>query len=150
MGVSPVRRLYATTDGWVMVAAPERDTEALARLKAAAAATDLEARFASLTAAQAIALAETAGIPAAKVALDNRDPYLDDPENRRTQLSIRHDHPTFGHFDHPGKFIDFADLPNRFVRPPPTIGQHTREILAELGLDAPAIDALAAEGVVAA
>ena len=43
----------------------------------------------------------------------------------------------------------FSKSPVSYRRPPPLLGQHTREVLGELGLDAAAISALAAAGVIA-
>jgi formyl-CoA transferase len=41
-----------------------------------------------------------------------------------------------------------SDTPATVRRPPPTLGEHTDEILGELGLDAAAIAKLRAEKVV--
>ena len=44
--------------------------------------------------------------------------------------------------------IRMAKSPVSYRRPPPMLGQHTREVLGELGLDEAAISALAAAGVI--
>ena len=44
--------------------------------------------------------------------------------------------------------VDMSDTPAQYLRPPATLGQHTDEILAELGLGADAIAALHAQRVV--
>lgn len=49
---------------------------------------------------------------------------------------------------YPGPFVKFSKTPIRFRRRPPTLGEHTREVLAELGVDAAAFDRLQKEGVV--
>jgi len=45
--------------------------------------------------------------------------------------------------------VTFSDTPVRIDRPPPRFGEHTREILTELGFEAAEIDELHAAGVVA-
>jgi crotonobetainyl-CoA:carnitine CoA-transferase CaiB-like acyl-CoA transferase len=43
----------------------------------------------------------------------------------------------------------FSETPVEYTVPPPTLGQHTQEILQDLlGMDCAAVDALAAIGVV--
>jgi crotonobetainyl-CoA:carnitine CoA-transferase CaiB-like acyl-CoA transferase len=43
----------------------------------------------------------------------------------------------------------FSGTPVEYNVPPPTLGQHTHEILQELlGMDRQAVDALAAKGIV--
>jgi formyl-CoA transferase len=43
----------------------------------------------------------------------------------------------------------FSATPIAYATPPPTLGQHTREVLGGiLGLSAAELDALAAEGVI--
>lgn len=44
--------------------------------------------------------------------------------------------------------LRFREEPLAFDRAPPTLGQHTREVLAELGFDTARVDALARDGVV--
>jgi len=41
-----------------------------------------------------------------------------------------------------------AGTPTRLRRPPPTLGQHTEEILGELGLEAAEIARLRGDGVI--
>ena len=43
----------------------------------------------------------------------------------------------------------FSETPVEYTLPPPTLGQHTREVLQDLlGMDREALDALAAKGIV--
>jgi len=48
-----------------------------------------------------------------------------------------------------GELVQFSDAPSTIERPPPLVGQHTREILEWLGHDAAEIDALHEAAVVA-
>ena len=56
------------------------------------------------------------------------------------------DHPTEGAFRQIRPPVDFADTPASIHRHVPNIGEHTRELLAEAGLDPAQIDALTADG----
>ena len=47
-----------------------------------------------------------------------------------------------------GQPLVFADTPTRDPGPPPTLGQHTDEVLRELGYDAAAMHDLRARKVV--
>jgi crotonobetainyl-CoA:carnitine CoA-transferase CaiB-like acyl-CoA transferase len=46
-----------------------------------------------------------------------------------------------------GALWSLGDLDVRLDRAPPALGEHTEEVLAEVGLDRAAIDALLAESV---
>ena len=58
------------------------------------------------------------------------------------------DHPTAGRFQTVAPFIRFMETPLAITLPPPLLGQHSREILAETGADEREIDRLIASGVI--
>jgi crotonobetainyl-CoA:carnitine CoA-transferase CaiB-like acyl-CoA transferase len=60
------------------------------------------------------------------------------------------EHPVAGKFQTVAPFIRFMETPLAITLPPPLLGQHSREILAEAGLDRTEIDRLVASGVIAA
>ena len=61
---------------------------------------------------------------------------------------VEYDHPTEGHVKAPGFPIRFSRTPSIVERGAPLTGEHSREILAEAGFDAAAIERLLASGAV--
>lgn len=56
------------------------------------------------------------------------------------------DHPTEGRLKLPAFPVNFSATPASIERHAPRLGEHTREVLGEAGLDGPAIEALLADG----
>ncbi|MCP4385095.1 MAG: CoA transferase [Hyphomicrobiales bacterium] len=73
---------------------------------------------------------------------------VDDPQVIHNGTFVEYDHPTEGRVKTPGFPIRFSKTPSEVERGAPLAGEHTREILAEAGYDAEAIEKLAAAGVV--
>lgn len=146
-GVGPMRRLYRTAQGWIVVWA---DDEQACLARAGADPDGLEGRVEAMSSPAAVALFEGFGAFATPVVLDNLDGFLDDPDNRRTGLAVEFQHPEYGRFEHLGAAWDFGDLSLDITRPPPLLGQHTLEILAEQGFAPGEIDALVEGGTVKA
>ncbi len=63
-------------------------------------------------------------------------------------LVAEYAHPTLGTLRQFGHTIGFSDTPGRIQGPPPRVGEHTQEILEELGCDRSEIDELRRAGVV--
>ncbi|MGQ3227253.1 MAG: CoA transferase, partial [Hydrogenophaga sp.] len=59
---------------------------------------------------------------------------------------IEIDHPVEGKVPNIGFAVKMGGTPQQVRRAPPLLGQHTAEVLAELGIDAPAQRELAAAG----
>jgi hypothetical protein len=87
------------------------------------------------------------GVVREPVREDQRDPFFDDAANRAAGLVATYDHPVWGRLDQPGALWTFGDLGTRIERPPPLLGQHTSEVLTEVGLTADAVAELVAAGV---
>ena len=58
---------------------------------------------------------------------------VDDPQITHNGTFVEYDHPTEGHVKTPGFPIRFTKTPSRVERGAPLTGEHTREILAEIG-----------------
>jgi crotonobetainyl-CoA:carnitine CoA-transferase CaiB-like acyl-CoA transferase len=109
---------------------------------------EIAALIATMTRAEIVALAERAGLPYAPITRPEElfdDPHLTQsgglyamtlPDGRAARLPAL------------PLELDEARLPKRLD--PPRVGSHTREILAGLGYEAAAIDALVAAGTVVA
>ncbi|HEY4397720.1 MAG TPA: CoA transferase [Acidimicrobiia bacterium] len=156
-GVDPAYRLYETQDGWVQVAAlkPEH-WDALCTtlgvdpsLDRSTAGAQLEMRFRTRTAVSWSYHLDDAGVPN-EIAIDPKggDLALFDADNERLGLVADYEHPIMGAMRQFGNTIDFSDTPHRPHRPPPRIGEDTREILASLDLDDARIADLKERGVV--
>ena len=90
---------------------------------------------------------EDAGVPAGPI-YDIRQVY-DDPQVRAREMMVETDHPVAGRTSNIGIPIKLSETPGRFQRPAPTLGQHTDEVLRELGRSNGEIAALRAQGSVA-
>ena len=73
---------------------------------------------------------------------------VDDPQIRHNGTFVEYDHPTEGRVKTPGFPIRFSRTPSKVERGAPLVGEHSRELLAEIGLDETAIDRLVESGVV--
>ena len=73
-----------------------------------------------------------------------------DPQVRHNGSLVSYRHPTEGEVTTPGFAIRFTGSPSSVRRGAPLAGEHTREILAELGVSDQQVNDLLAAGVVAA
>jgi len=106
----------------------------------------LEARFRTASTAEWMARLEAAGVPAGPIL--RYDEVFADPHVRHREMAVEVDHPRAGPSRVLGVPMKLSATPGGVRRPAPTLGQHTDEILAELGYDAAAIADLHARKVV--
>ncbi len=79
---------------------------------------------------------------------DIRQVY-EDPPVRARDMVVETDHPVAGRTSNIGIPVKLSETPGRFRRPAPTLGQHTDEVLKQLGRSDDEIAALRSRGVVA-
>lgn len=94
----------------------------------------------------ALSALDAAGVPCEPVRLDQGETFLDDPLNRSLGLVASYDNADWGELEQVGAFWDLGNLELALDRAPPALGEHTVEVLREVGLEPDAIDRIRAEG----
>jgi len=169
-GLSALYRLYETRDGWTCLAVvtdgqwqhlcramgldsllhdPRFDSPDARVEHDAELGTLLETAFAGRSAAEWSRILDDAGVPAETSSDTFALGLFDDPELIDRGWVVALDHPLVGKVEMFGHTIGFSETPGRIERPPIVVGQHTRQIMIELGYAPPVLDALIAEGVIA-
>ena len=169
MGLSALYRLYQTADGWLCLAAIDDEhwrqlcatvgrvgLAADARFATADARSEhdaaliaiLEPIFSSRAAIEWFALLDAAGVPCEISSPTFSQKLFDDPEIVGKNWVTAYQRAQIGRLEEHGLGFDFSETPGRIWGPGPLCGQHTREILAELGYSGGDIDDLCASKVV--
>jgi crotonobetainyl-CoA:carnitine CoA-transferase CaiB-like acyl-CoA transferase len=89
---------------------------------------------------------EAEGVPCAPVL--TRDQVIAHPQVLASNILMETEHPVVGRLRQTRPAARFAKTPTRFRRGAPLLGEHTGEILGELGLSRQDIDALQKSGVI--
>ena len=119
----------------------------LARLDNAAALIPLlETTFKTKPCEDWLRLLAAHDIPCARV--QTLKEFMAGPFVAHHGMARRYEHPEVGPLTLMGLPISFSQTPGRDAGPPPTLGQHTAEVLKELGYYAAAIEGLVARGIV--
>jgi crotonobetainyl-CoA:carnitine CoA-transferase CaiB-like acyl-CoA transferase len=170
LGLDPLYQLYETRDGWLQVAAlrdehwralcrvinrpdlpddPRFNTAAGRQEHRAALTAELAAAFLAESAVDWRRALDAVGVPS-EVSVETWDgeTVLFDDELVRLGLVTEYEHPVLGRLRQFGNLITFSDTPGHPDRPPPMLGQHTREVLAELGYGEMEVSDYRARGVV--
>ncbi|HYW59995.1 MAG TPA: CoA transferase [Xanthobacteraceae bacterium] len=98
------------------------------------------------TAENWLAKLKSVGVPCGKI--NSVAQALADPHTAARHMVETVVHPAIGELKMLGIPFKFSATPAAVRRPPPTLGEHTDEVLAELGMDAVAIEKLRSEKVV--
>ncbi len=98
------------------------------------------------TTAEWIAYCDSKSIPAAPVLdLAHLD---DDPHLQEVELVQVREHPSEGVYRHVADPVVYSDMSTELRHFAPRLGEHTEEILTELGMGTSAIDGLEADGII--
>ncbi len=167
-GLGALHRLYETAEGWLYLASETgKQWESLC---AALGRADLagDARFSSperradndealaLELVQAFALHEreewlrrlkAASVPYASVVEDYDNGFFSDPQAIANDMIVEHDHPTLGRLSYSKKPVVFPGSTEPPSRVTPLLGQHTAEILREVGYTEQEVADLEARGI---
>jgi crotonobetainyl-CoA:carnitine CoA-transferase CaiB-like acyl-CoA transferase len=169
-GTGALYRLYRTAaDGWICITATTEDEWRALATALGVGALVTDERFATAPARHQhrTALEETlqeafwtrpatdwssvlddAGVPN-EVPVDTDDGrlLLGDDVNVSLGLVADYEHGVLGRLRQFGQLIQLSETPGRIAGPPPMVGQHTRELLHEVGYRDADIDTLIADGV---
>jgi crotonobetainyl-CoA:carnitine CoA-transferase CaiB-like acyl-CoA transferase len=167
-GLNAFHRLYETHDGWLYVVAdtPEQHralcraldceellhehVDALAKCHPADTplAHALAKRFADLSLDDSLARLQAAGVPCAPAVSGHSELFLDDPHAAANDMVATYQHPTLGRKRVARHYIRFGHTEVVQGRPTPLLGEHTAEVLREVGFPEGVIAELYAKGVV--
>jgi crotonobetainyl-CoA:carnitine CoA-transferase CaiB-like acyl-CoA transferase len=142
-------RIYRAADGrWVAIAAVTADHRAAllreARVEDPSDLPDALERRSSTDLLAALARVE---VPAELVRVEYEQPFFDDPAIVRTRLAVSYPQARYGTLEQPGAFWDLVDMELKLDVPPPDIGEHTVQVLCELGFTDVQVEALLMNGV---
>jgi crotonobetainyl-CoA:carnitine CoA-transferase CaiB-like acyl-CoA transferase len=105
----------------------------------------LEGILRNKTVAQWVGLLQPIGVPVGPI--NNIEQVFAEPQVMNRAMQVELPHPLAGTVPLVANPIKFSATPLRYAHAPPTLGQHTWEVLAELGLDAEQCRQLAARGI---
>jgi crotonobetainyl-CoA:carnitine CoA-transferase CaiB-like acyl-CoA transferase len=157
LGFSATHRLYECEQGWLcLVLATEDDWRRFAvavgldaeeRFDDEKLAQRLEQMFRERPATEWFELLDAAGVPCEVCDPNFALQLHDDPEMVDRGWVVSYRHPFVGKLDQIGVPYDFSETAARVQGPPLVVGQHSRDILRELGYSPAQIDELCADCV---
>ena len=107
----------------------------------------LEVVFLTRTSAEWVEIMDEHDVPLAPV--QSVDEVIAHPQVKHREMIQTIEHPTAGTLGIFGFPLKFSETPCEYRMPPPTLGQHTRQILAEYGYGDDRVEDLVKNGVVA-
>jgi crotonobetainyl-CoA:carnitine CoA-transferase CaiB-like acyl-CoA transferase len=147
-GPAPEDRFYPVSDGWVRVQAPTLAAlgEALGLHGTSGDPDAVAGALATMPRATALERLTGAGIPA--VPARQTTEVVHDPAVAAIDLLEEHHFPDGRPYTVPHRYARFSRTEHPPIADAPGVGEHSREVLGEAGLDAATIDSLIEERVV--
>lgn len=102
--------------------------------------------FATRTTAEWLEILETEDVPCTP--LNSVEDLVDDPHIEQREMVTELEHPELGTFKSPANPVNFSSLDVDANAAPPRLGEHTDEVLRDLGYDEELREALRTDGVV--
>ena len=124
-----------------LAASPDYATGALRSRNRDALHVDLESRLLVRDAAEWIDLLNQAGVPCGPI--NNIGQAFEDPQSQHLGIAQK-----LGEVSYLGQPVKLSRTPSHITAHPPALGEHTAEVLGELGFDADAIEKLSQQGIV--
>jgi len=167
-GLGPFHRLYRLRDGWIYVMA---DSDASRRAmcgvfgfsmpepsalrpaegghaNSTAFAAKLAAVVEQRSVAETLAALRATGVPCAEAPAGDARLFLDDPHPTANAMVAVRQHPTAGKLRVAWQMVQFGDTQPSAGLPTPLLGQHTAQVLREIGYSESEIRDLHAAGTV--
>jgi crotonobetainyl-CoA:carnitine CoA-transferase CaiB-like acyl-CoA transferase len=107
---------------------------------------EIETTLQSRSAVEWLGILDRQGVPAARI--NDLDQALNSPQAVHNRMVVDMQHPVAGPIRVMNNPIRLSEAPATIRMPPPTLGQHTTEILSEIGIDSEGIRQLTDGGVV--
>src|SRR5258706_7585294 len=108
---------------------------------------EMKAAMATFATAEIVKRLEAEDVPHARVL--KREEVIDDPQVKFIKALVETAHPKAGRIREPRPVANFSMTPSTIRRPAPMLGEHTSEILLELGKSDADIAALKSAGAIA-
>jgi crotonobetainyl-CoA:carnitine CoA-transferase CaiB-like acyl-CoA transferase len=133
-GFGPYHRIFETQDDWIAIAAHSDAARAGVRSVLGDDEAGFEASAKAGSAGHLLAALEAAGVPCDRVNYeDAMNRFFDDPLNRELGLVSALPQPLYGIVEQPGAFWNFGETAMAIERCCPAIGEHSDEIMHQMG-----------------
>ena len=166
-GFGPMDRLYRTSDYWIAICCPrEGQWRALCETLGLPALLDdprfrteaertangetltglLAERFQARSAREWFDMLDGAGVPCEVPVEDGREAFLQNPAYLASNMVVEYPHPWWGLMRDIGHILNFSETPGVIRWPAPPLGEHTVEVLMEVGYSETEIQAMLEQG----
>lgn len=136
-GFGPYHRIFECAGGaWIAIAARTEVQQAAVRRLLGEEDGEFAATALKWQADALVTALDSECVPCDHVTFeDAQNRFFDEDLHRQLNLISVLESPTYGIVEQPGAFWTFGDIPLKFARAAPDIGQHTDEIMREMGYE---------------